>query len=199
MSTGSLVVLTLIAWLSLVLLAISRRSHSAVGWYRIAALAEVAAAVYIGRSDTAWLLLALLWLVVKVFAVPALLSRRLPHAEYGGVATRGTPSLVLGAVLVLALAWWALGRAGLPIAVLGTTLWLVMMRREVWVQALLLIGAELGVSLLTLQYPTTPGLPEVLTVIELLMLGALLAWLQRRGTEEFSTSPTVDHLTHLRG
>ncbi len=198
MSTGSLVVLALIAWLSLVLLAISRRSHSAVGWYRIAALAEVAAAVYIGRSDTAWLLLALLWLVVKVFAVPVLLSRRLPHAEYG-VATRGTPSLVLGAVLVLALAWWALGRAGLPVAVLGTTLWLVMMRREVWVQALLLIGAELGVSLLTLQYPTAPGLPEVLTVVELLMLGALLAWLQRRGTEEFATSPTVDHLTNLRG
>ena len=198
MSTGSLVVLALIAWLSLVLLAISRRSHSAVGWYRIAALAEVAAAVYIGRSDTAWLLLALLWLVVKVFAVPVLLSRRLPHAEYG-VATRGTPSLVLGAVLVLALAWWALGRAGLTVAVLGTTLWLVMMRREVWVQALLLIGAELGVSLLTLQYPTAPGLPEVLTVVELLMLGALLAWLQRRGTEEFATSPTVDHLTNLRG
>ncbi len=198
MTASSLVVLTLVAWLCVLLLAIARRSHSAVGWYRIAALATVAAAVYVGRSDSAWLLLALLWLVVKVFAVPSLLASRLPHAEYG-VATRGTPSLVLGAALVLALSWWTLGVAGLSVSVLGTALWLAMMRREVWVQALLLIGAELGVSLLTLQYPTLPGLPEVLAVVEVLALGALLAWLQRRGTEEFSASPTADHLTQLRG
>ena len=198
MVASTLVVLTLVAWLSLVLLAIARRSHSAVGWYRIAALATVAAAVYIGRADAAWLLLALLWLVVKVFAVPTLLSRRLPHADYG-VATRGTPSLVLGTVLMLSLAWWTLGRTGLPVGVLGTALWLAMMRREVWVQALLLVGAELGVSLLSLQYLTILGLPEVLAVVEVLMLGALLAWLQRRGAEEFSASPTADHLTQLRG
>ena len=198
MSTSGLVVLSLTAWLSMIMLAIARRSQSAVGWYRVSALATVIASADIGRTDSAWLWLALLWLIVKVFAVPALLSRRLPHAEYGA-ATRGTPSLVLGAVLVLSLAWWTLGTAGLPVAVLGTTLWLVMMRREVWVQALLLIGAELAASLLTLQYPAVPGLPEVLAVLEVLMLGALLAWLQQRGTQEFSTSPTADHLTRLRG
>lgn len=198
MISSTLVVLTLVAWLSLVLLAIARRSHSAVGWYRLSALATVVAAAYVGGADTAWLLLALLWLVVKVFAVPTLLMRRLPHAEYG-VSTRGTPSLVLGAVLVLSLSWWTLGSVGLPVAVLGTALWLAMMRREVWVQALLLVGAEIGVSLLSLQYPTVPGLPEVLAVAEVLMLGVLLAWLQRRGTEEFSASPTADNLTQLRG
>ncbi len=198
MGFSSLVVLTLVAWLSLVMLAIARRTLSALGWYRIAALATVASAVYVGRSDPSWLLLAVLWLVVKVFAVPSLLARRLPHADYG-VATRGTPSLVLGAVLALALAWWALGAGGLAVGVLGTALWLAMMRREIWVQALLLIGAELGVSLLSLQYSTVPGLPEMLAVVEVLMLGVLLAWLQRRGTEEFSASPTADHLTRLRG
>ena len=198
MVASTLVVLTLVAWLSLVLLAIARRSHSAVGWYRVAALASVVAAAYVGKSDPAWLLLALLWLVVKVFAVPALLHRRLPHAEYG-VATRGTPSLVLGAVLVLSLAWWTLGQVGLAVAVLGTALWLAMMRREVWVQALMLVGAELGVSLLSLQYPAIPGLPEVLAVVEVLLLGTLLGWLQRRGAEEFSAAPTADHLTQLRG
>lgn len=169
-----------------------------MGWYRVAALATVAAAVFVGRLDTARLLLALLWLVVKVFVVPALVARRLPQADYG-VATRGTPSLVLGAVLALTLAWWALGTAGLAVGVLGTALWLAMMRREVWVQAMLLIGAELGVSLLSLQYPSVPGLPEALAAVEVLLLGALLGWLQRRGNEEFSSSPTVDHLTQLRG
>ncbi|MDA8346863.1 MAG: hypothetical protein M0Z66_15585 [Thermaerobacter sp.] len=198
MTASTLVVLTLVAWLSLLLLAIARRSHSAIGWYRISALATVLAAAYVGRTDSAWLMLALLWLVVKVFAVPALLRRRLPHAEYG-VSTSGTPSLVIGAVLVLSLSWWTLGTAGLPIAVLGTALWIAMMRREVWAQALGLVGAELGVSLLSLQHPTVPGLPEVLAVAEVLMLGVLLAWLQRRGNEEYSASPTADHLTQLRG
>jgi hypothetical protein len=191
-------VLSLVAWLCIVLLAIARRSHSALGWLRVAALAAVAAAVYVGGSDPAWLLLAALWLIVKVFAVPALLARRLPRQEYG-VATRGTPSLVLGAVLVLSLSWWTLGPSGLAVGVLGTALWLAIMRREIWLQALLLVGAELGVSLLTLGYPTLPGLPEVLAAVEVLMLGALLAWLQRRGHEEFDVSPTADHLTDLRG
>ena len=198
MAASSLMVLSLIAWMSIVLLAITRRSHSAIGWFRAAALATVAAAVSIGGHDPAWLVLAALWLIVKVFAVPSLPARHLPRQEYG-VATRGTPSLVLGAVLMLCLSWWALGAVGLSIGVLGTALWLAMMRREVWLQALLLVGAELGVSLLTLQYPTVPGLPEVLAVVEVLMLGALLAWLQRRGHEEFNVSPTADHLTDLRG
>lgn len=197
MNPNSLAILTLIAWFSLVLLAIARRSLSAVGWYRIAALTTVAGAIYVGRADTAWLLLALLWLVVKVFAIPALLARRLPHADYGA-ATRGTPSLVVGAVLVLAVAWWTIGAAGIAVGVLGTALWLAMMRREVWLQAMLLMGAELGVSLLTLAYPSVPGLPEVLAAAEVLLLAALLAWLQHRGAEEFSASPTVDHLTQLR-
>ncbi len=197
MTDGSLAVVALTVWLSLVLLAIARRSQSAVGWYRIAALATVAAAVYVGRLDSAWLVLAALWLVVKVFAVPALLARRM-HAEYG-MATRGTPSLVLGSVLALTLSWWTLGSSGLAVGVLSTALWLAMMRRDIWVHALLLVGAELGVSLLMLQYPSVPGLPEALAVVEVLILGALLAWLQRRGTSEFSGPPTADHLTHLRG
>ncbi len=198
MTTGSFVVLTLIAWLALVLLSITRRSQSALGWYRIAALATVVAAVYVGRSDSAWLYLAALWLIVKVFAVPALLTRRAPSQEYG-LAARGTPSLVLGSIAMLSFAWWALGSAGLPVGVLGTALWLAMMRREVWLQALLLVGADLAVSLLSLQYPAVPGLPEVLAVVEVLLLGALLAWLERRGVAALAVSPTADHLTRLRG
>lgn len=195
---GVLVALSLVAWFSLVMLSIARRSRSAVGWYQIAALATVAAAAEVGSGNTAWLLVAALWLVVKVFAVPLVLRRRLPQREYG-VVTRGTPSLVLGAVLVLAISYWSLGAAGLPLAVLATALWLAMMRREVWLQALLLVCAELGISLLSLYYPSVPGLPEVLAALEVMLLGVLLAWLQRRGAAHYSTPPTADHLTELKG
>lgn len=188
---------SLLVWLCLVLLSVSRRSRSALWWYRLASLGAVVAAVSTGVP--AWIAVGLVWLVIKVFVVPAVLSRRLPDAAYGAV-TQGTPMLALGAAVILGVFWWALGESGIAVGALASAVWLSASRHEVWVQALLLLTAEITVGMLALASAAqAPGVPEVLAALEVAFLGALLAWLQKRGTGLHQGPPSADRLTELRG
>lgn len=195
--TATYMAFSLLVWLCLVLLSVSRRSRSALWWYRVASLGAVVAAVSTGVP--AWIAVGLVWLVVKVFAVPAVLSRRLPDAAYGAL-TQGTPMLALGAAAILGVFWWALGESGIAVGALASAVWLSASRHEVWLQALLLLTAEISVGMLALASAAqAPGVPEVLAALEVAFLGVLLAWLQKRGTNLHQGPPSADRLTELRG
>lgn len=196
--TATYMACSLLVWLCLVLLSVSRRSRSGLWWYRLASLGAVVAAVSTGAP--AWIAVGVVWLVVKVLLIPAVLSRRLPDAAYGAV-TQGTPMLALGAAVILGVFWWALGENGIAVGALAAAVWLSASRHEVWAQALLLLTAEISVGMLALASAASqgPGVPEVLAAVEVAFLGVLLAWLQKRGTNLHQGPPSADRLTELRG
>lgn len=196
--TGLDMAASLIVWLCLVLLAVTRSSRSALGWYRAASLTAVIVAASTGVA--AWIAVGAVWLIAKVWLVPWILRRGLP-AEHYGVATRGTPLLAVGAAAVLGVCWWALGAIGIDLGALGAAIWLAASRNDVWAQALLLLTAEIAAGLLALGSGAAhgPGVPEVFAAFEVVLLGVLITWLQHRGTRLHERPPTAEQLTDLRG
>lgn len=71
--TGVDMAASLFVWLCLVLLSVARSTRTALAWYRYASLAAVLAAASTGTP--AWIAVAGLWLVAKVWMVPAILRR----------------------------------------------------------------------------------------------------------------------------
>ncbi len=188
-----------VTWLVANLMAIARRTGSALDWYRLSGLVEAALAVDValGTHQYAWLALGLGWGVGKVWAVPAILRRSLPLGVYE-VKTRATPSLMLGSAALVGILAWAAGVSGLLLAALLTPFWLLTQRREVWLQAILLMEAEIALGFLSLGLSSAVGLADFLALAELLAMAVLLAWLYRRGAMDLP-SLTTDTMKELRG
>jgi hypothetical protein len=189
-----------LSWLVVNLLGITRTPRSGIGWYRLISAVEAATAVYAGyRLHTlVWITLGLVWAVVKLWWVPAVLSRGLPGLAYGAQA-RGTPGLIGGSLALAAIVTWTLGPPGVLLAALLTPFWILTQRREVWVQVLLLLEAELVVGFTAIAIGRGAGLADFLAVAELLGLSVLLAWLHVRGSADTVPVPTTRDLEELRG
>lgn len=189
-----------LSWLLVNLLGITRTPRSGIGWYRLISAVEAATAVYAGyRFHTpAWIALGVVWAVVKIWWVPAVLHRGLPRVAYGAEA-RGTPGLIGGSLALSAIVTWALGTPGVLLAALLTPFWILTQRREVWVQILLLLEAELVVGFAAIAIGRGAGLADFLAAAELLGLSVLLAWLHVRGSRDTVPVPTTRDLEELRG
>lgn len=196
--SSAVVAASLCTWVCLILLAVTRRSVTALVWYQLAGLAAGLAALSVGTP--AWILLGVVWIAVRVIIVPAVLRRRLPALDYG-VATPGTPQLAIGAAVVLGVFWWALGGIGIDIGALVAAVWLAASRQEVWAQGLLLLTAEIVTGLIALWSASRigPGVPDLLAALEVVLSGLLIAWLQQRGMEIHRRGPSTEQLTELKG
>jgi hypothetical protein len=190
----------LVVWIIANLLAVGRRPDSAVAWYRLSGLIEAACAAAWGlaRNEPAWTVLAVGWAVVKGVAVPWILRTALPSRYYGAL-TAGTPRLLMGSGLVLAVSIWTLGPLGGSLAALLTPFWLLMTRREIWVGAMLLIEAEIALGFVAIGLGAAPVLADWLALSELVAMAVLLAWLLQRGREDHADVVTVDRLRQLEG
>ena len=189
-----------LSWLMVNLLGITRSPQSGIGWYRMIGAMEAAAAVYAGyRFHTpVWIVLGAIWAVVKIWWVPVVLRRGLPGLAYGAQA-RGTPGLIGGSLALAAVVTWALGTPGVLLAALLTPFWILTQRREVWLQILLLLEAELVLGFTAIAVGHGAGLADFLAAAELLGLAVLLAWLHVRGSQDTVPVPTSHDLQELRG
>lgn len=191
---------SLTAWLLSNLMAATRRTSSGLGWYIASGLTEGGVAIAVGLLTglTAWIAIGSLWCLVKVVIIPGLIRRDLGSWVYG-VKAQGTPRLMLGSAVLLAVLWWTLGPLGVSLAAVVTPFWLIAERHEVWIQALLLLEAEIGVGFLTLVAESTPGGAELAAAGEVVALAVLLVWLLRASHEHFGRVPESEQLTRLRG
>jgi hypothetical protein len=193
---------SLLAWACATFLALARRPQGASGWYRLSGLIQgfVAVMAGIGTREWSWIGLGMAWAVVKGVIIPLWLTPRVKLSPYS-VKTSGTPRLMIGAVGLLSVLWWALGIVGIPVGVTLVAFWLIGERRELWVEALLLVEAEIGTGFLTLMTVPRPGTADLLVTVELLALGGLLWWFHRASHRLFSSSAglATDDLTALQG
>lgn len=191
---------SLTVWLLANLMAATRRTSSGLGWYIASGVAEGGVAMAVGFLSglAAWVAVGVLWVLVKVLVIPALIRRDLGSRVYG-VKAQGTPRLMLGSAVLLAVLWWTLGPLGVSLAAVVTPFWLIAERHEVWIQGLLLLEAEIGVGFLTLLAESNPGGAELAAAGEVVALAVLLVWLFRSSREHFGRVPEVTQLTRLRG
>ena len=190
-----------VAWALVNLVASTRLAGSGLWWYRVSGLVEGAAAGVIGlrTDDAAWIALGVLWILAKTWWVPAILARRFESSERYGVRARGTPRIFLGSALVLGVLWWVAGPLGVPLAALVAAFWVMAGRRELWVQAVMLLEAEIALGFLVVWGHAAPAVGDVLDVLEVLATAALLTWLGRTAQARFTTMPTSDDFTALKG
>lgn len=189
-----------LSWLMVNLLGVTRTPRSGIGWYRMISAVEAGVAIYAGVLFhlTGFIVLGAIWALVKIGWVPRVLRQGLPKGAYGAQA-RGTPGLIGGSLALAAIVTWALGIPGVLLAALLTPFWILTQRREVWVQILLLLEAELAIGFAGVALGHLAGLGDFLAVAELMGLAVLLAWLHRRGSEDTVPVPTSHDLQELRG
>jgi hydrogenase-4 membrane subunit HyfE len=187
-----------VTWLVANFMAVSRRPAQAVLAYRLSGFFQALLAADAGAllHVSAWFWLAGGWLVGKVVVVPWLLSRALPPSAYE-VKAPATPRLVMGSALLVSVCTWAVGVPGLFLGTLLTPFWLLTQRRELWIQAVLLMEAEIALGFLSMALATV-GASDFMALALLVAMGGLLAWLYRRGAEDVP-SPSTDRLTNLKG
>lgn len=189
-----------VVWLSANLIGLARRPRTALGWYAAAGVVEGGLAILWGVShhQAAWWALGLMWVVAKGLVVPRWLGQALPADRWELVAA-GTPRLMLGSALLVALALAAAGPVGLAVAAVATPFWLLTQRRELWVAAVLLMEAEVALGFVALGTHVAPGAADVLDVAEVVWASALLAWLLRRGRLDWDEPIHTTALRRLRG
>jgi len=189
-----------VAWLSANLIAVARRPRTAIFWYAVAGYVEGALAVGWGidQHQAAWWALGILWAAAKGWAVPRWLGRSLPHDRWE-LAAAGTPRLLVGSAVLLVLAGAAAGPPGVAIAAVLTAFWLMSQRRELWLNSVLLIEAEVGMGFVALLLGVAPSTADVLDVVEVLWAAGLLAWLQGRARQDLDEPVHTTALRRLRG
>ncbi len=189
-----------LSWLMVNLLGVTRTPRTGIGWYRMISAVEAAVAIYAGHRfhETGFIVLGAVWALVKIAWVPAVLRAGLPASAYGAEA-RGTPRLIGGSLALSAIVTWALGPPGVLLAALLTPFWILTQRREIWLQVLLLLEAELVIGFAAVAAGHAAGLSDFLAVAELMGLAVLLAWLHRRGSEDTVPVPTSRDLQELQG
>ncbi|MBC3843312.1 hydrogenase [Streptacidiphilus sp. 4-A2] len=176
----------------------------------VSALAGVVAA---GRDVPELYALAGLSLILKVWAVPAVVTRLLREAdaEIAGSGALGVASEVLLSLGVAGLAFFAVDRLGinsrvlpttalsLAVAVIGVAFVLMIVRSDVVSQAIGFFSLENGVSLASLVVASgMPLILEVAFLFDLLVAVVVFGVLMRVHHSRTSTLSTAA-LTRLRG
>jgi hydrogenase-4 membrane subunit HyfE len=182
------------------LLAVNRMARGAVYAYAATSLTEAVLAFWAGTvlHEASWWALAGVWFVAKVIVVPRIIARAADDARYGAT-TPGTPRLALGSFVIFAVLAWAGGPVTLPVAALLTAFWLLAVRAELYVEALLLLEAEVAVGFLAIRFALAPGWSDAVATVETVATAVLLAWLDREARRRFGTRPTALQLTELQG
>lgn len=173
----------------------------------------LAAVVAVGRGEPALYVLAALSFLLKVVAVPVIVSRILrdTEAEIAGSGALGVASEVLVAIGLAAFGFFTIGALGirssqlpgaalsLAVAVVLVSFLLMIVRRDVVSQAVGFFSLENGVSLASLV--VAAGLPLILEVAFLfdLLVAVVVFGVLMRVHHGRTASLTTTTLTRLKG